>query len=211
MQLLGLESLAFRYLVAVDIEGYSQRDTARQARAQDTLERAMSRAASSAGLDRENWYRLPGGDGELAVLPEGSDGLALIADYPRALASGLNCGYREKRERRLRLRLAIHHGAVAPGCFGPVGRSLVEISRLVDSDAVRQQLRQRNDLDVALVVSSTVYHEVIQSGLRDLDPGGFRRVCTRAKGISYVGYLSENTLTRPGPAELSGARLAASV
>lgn len=192
MQSLGFESLAFRYLVAVDVEGYSRLDTARQARAQDALERALSRAAGSAGLVREHWSRIPGGDGELAVLPEDVDGLALVADFPSELAFSLADVNRDNQGPRLRLRLAIHHGAVAPGRFGPAGKALVAISRLVDSGAVRQQLRQRNDLDVALIVSATVYGEVIQSGLRDLDPADFRRTCVRAKGISYIGYLHDS-------------------
>lgn len=209
MQTLGSESLTFRYLVAVDMEGYSRRDTAQQARAQGALERALSRAAEHAGLGREHWYRLPGGDGELAILPEGADGLALVADYPRELASSLIGVNQGNRELRLRLRLAIHHGAVAPGCFGPVGKSLVEISRLVDSEAVRQQLRQRNDRDIALIVSDTVYGEVIQSRLRDLDPGDFRRTCVRAKGISYIGFLRDSALGMPEPEEIPSAHVAA--
>jgi hypothetical protein len=187
----GLGSLAFRFLVAVDVAGFSQRSAAEQARLQDDLESAMTEAAASVGLDRRRWYRQPRGDGELAVLPEGVDGLALVAEYPRKLASriadvnGPDCGS------RLRVRLAIHHGAVVPGRFGPVGMALVAISRLVDAELVRQQLRQRSDLDIALVVSATVFDEVIQSRLHDLNPEAFRRIIIRTKGISYVGYLCQ--------------------
>jgi hypothetical protein len=191
---LGIGTLAFRFLVAVDVAGFSQCHAAEQARVQDDLESAMTQAAASAGLHRERWYRQPRGDGELAVLPEGVDGLALVTDYPRELASRIadvnhaNCGT------RLRIRLAIHHGAVAPGRFGPVGTALVAISRLVDAELVRQQLRQRSDFDTVLVVSATVYDEVIQSRLHNLNPEGFRRVTIRAKGIPYVGYLYQEAL-----------------
>lgn len=41
----GLESLAFRFLVAVDVAGFSQRHAAEQARAQDDLEMAITQAA----------------------------------------------------------------------------------------------------------------------------------------------------------------------
>ena len=71
---LDLESLAFRFLVAVDVAGFSQRSVAEQARAQDDLEIAMTQAAASVGLERERWYRQPRGDGELAVLPQGVNG-----------------------------------------------------------------------------------------------------------------------------------------
>ena len=89
--------------------------------------------------------------------------------------------------------MAIHHGAVAPGCFGPVGAAPVVISRLVDGEVVRQQLRQRSDLDIALIVSATVYSEVIQSRMHDLNPDAFRRTIIRAKGIAYAGYLFQGT------------------
>ena len=191
----ALGSLAFRFLVAIDVEGFSQRYTAEQARAQENLGNAMVQAAASAGLDRERWYCQPRGDGELAVLPEGVSGLSLVADYPRMLAAAVAEVNRAGNGRpRLRVRLAIHHGAVAPGRFGPVGAAPVVISRLVDAETMRQHLRQRRDLDIALIVSATVYDEVIQSRLHDLNPETFHRTIIRAKGVSYIGYLYQAVL-----------------
>jgi hypothetical protein len=191
---LDLDGLAFRFIVTVDIEGFSKRYAAEQAKAQVDLELAMARATESAGLERERWYRQPSGDGELAVLPQGVDGLSLVANYPRELAFSIANVNRANRAPRLRVRLAIHHGAVAPGHFGPVGTALIVISRLVDAEVTRQQLRQRSDLDIALIVSATVYGEVIQSRLHNLDPDAFRRVIIRSKGIPYVGYLCQTNL-----------------
>lgn len=189
-------SLAFRFLVAIDVEGFSQRHAAGQARVQDDLHRAMTQAAANAGLDRERWYRQPRGDGELAVLPEGVNGLSLVADYPRELASSVATVNRAgKGGPPLRVRMAIHHGAVAPGRFGPVGTAPVLISRLLDGESVRQQLRQRSDLDIALIVSATVYDEVIQSRLCDLKPEAFRRTAIKTKGTTYVGYLYQDIIT----------------
>jgi hypothetical protein len=189
------EDLAFRFLVAIDVEGFSKLHTAQQATVQSHLERSMAHAAVKAGLDRERWYRQPRGDGELAVLPAGVNGLSLVADYPRKLASAVAAFNQAGRGGpRMRLRLAIHHGAVAPGWFGPVGGATVEISRLVDAETVRQHLRQHPEADVALIVSATVYKEVIQSRLRGLNPEHFRRMAMRAKGVSYVGYLYQDAL-----------------
>jgi class 3 adenylate cyclase len=130
--------LTFRFLIAIDVEGFSQRHMAEQRRVQDDLEQAMSQAAAGTGLDRERWYRQPGGDGELAVLPEDADGLALVADYPRKLASSIaRVNDPRKGGRRLRVRMCIHHGAVLPGPFGPVGAPIA-ISRLIDADPVRE-------------------------------------------------------------------------
>jgi class 3 adenylate cyclase len=184
--------LRFRFLVAIDVAGFSQRPAAEQARALDGLQWAMTGAAADAGLDRERWYRQSRGDGELALLPEGTDGLSLVADYPGKLASAIAEVNRERKiEPRLRVRMAIHHGAVVTGPFGPVGTAPVVISRLVDAESVRRLLSQRGDLDTALIVSDIVYKEVIQSRLHDLNPETFRRVIIKAKGITYAGYLNQ--------------------
>ena len=127
-----ISSLAFRFLVAIDIESFSQRSAAEQARIQDDLERAMSEAAASVGLDRKTWYRQPRGDGELAVLPADANGLSLVADYPRSLASVLaEINRSADSDSRLRVRMAIHHGTVYPGKFGPVGKGPITVSRLL--------------------------------------------------------------------------------
>ena len=192
--------LAFRFLVAIDIEGFSRRYVAEQATIQNDLENAMTKAAAGAGLDRGRWYRQPRGDGELAVLPQSDNGLSLVADYPRKLASAVaEVNLAGNTGSRLRVYLAIHHGAVTPGRFGPVGAAPVVISWLVDAEPARQQLRERSDLDIALIVSETVYEEIIQSRLHDLNPQAFRRTVIKTKGVSYVGYLYQGVFeTRDG-------------
>jgi len=191
----GPRAFPFRFLVAVDVEGFSKLHAAAQARIQDELESVMTQAAASAGLGRRRWYRQPRGDGELAVLPQGVSGLSLVADYPRNLAARISdLNHAADNGSRLRVRLAIHHGAVLAGRFGPVGTAPIVISRLVDAEPVRRQLRQRSDLDVALIVSSTVYEEVVQSQLHGLNPKMFDRIIVRAKGISYAGYLHQGIL-----------------
>jgi hypothetical protein len=194
-----VKRLEFRFLVAIDVEGFSQRGAAEQAQAQDDLERAVARAALEAGLGRQRWYRQPSGDGELAVLPGGTDGLSLVSDYPRRLAGTVAAVNRDRASGpRLRVRMAIHHGAVAPGRFGygPVGNAPTVISRLLDAEIVRQQLRQHSNLDIALVVSATVYDEVIQSRLHGLHPEAFHRTIVRAKGKSYIGYVYQSIISQ---------------
>ncbi len=188
------ENLEFRFLAAVDVEGFSRRSGVEQARAQYDLARAMTQAAGSVGLDRESWDRQPGGDGELAVLPEKVNGLTLVADYPRRLASAAaKVNLARPAEQRLRVRLAIHYGAMIVGPFGPAWRAPIVVSRLVDAEVLRQQLRRRDDLDVALIVSATVYEEIVQSRLHDLDPEVFRRTVIRVKGNSHTGYLYQGS------------------
>ena len=113
----GHTHLSLRFLLAVDVEGFSRRSTLEQMKVQHDLEYAMATAAAKADLDRRSWYRQPGGDGELAVLPQDGNGLSLVADFPRCLAGVLaEINRSELPGSRLRKRMAIHHGAVTPAC-----------------------------------------------------------------------------------------------
>jgi len=163
----------------------------------DKVQVAMSEAAVSTALDRKLWYRQPRGDGELAVLHADADGLSLVADYPRSLASALaEINRSPDRCSRLRVRVAIHHGTVYPGRFGPVGSGPITVSRLVDAPVLRKMLTQRPDLDIALVVSAAVYDEVVQTRFHELDPKMFHRTSITIKRIRYVGYLYFTDLMR---------------
>src|ERR1700760_4584311 len=73
--------LAFRFLVAVDAEGFSRCCAAEQAGIQADLGRALVNAATAVGMDRGQWDCQPRGDGELAELPLDTDGLSLVADF----------------------------------------------------------------------------------------------------------------------------------
>jgi hypothetical protein len=203
---------AFRFLVAVDVEGFSRRPAAQQAKAQNDLEYAMSMAARWANLDRPSWYRQPRGDGELAVLPPDANGLTLVADFPRCLVCALNEVNRSAVPgTRLRVRLAIHHGAIVPGGpFGPVGAAPVVVSRLVDAPVLRHVLRQNGGVDIALMVSATVYDEVISSEFHNLNPEMFCRTIFNVKGSKFVGYIAQRCLDTGTPAE-SGQKAAVAI
>jgi class 3 adenylate cyclase len=205
-----ISGLVFRFLTAIDIEDFSRRPAVDQAKLHDDLEYAMSEAAASTGLDRKVWYRELRGDGELAVLPADTNGLSLVADYPRRLASVFAEINRAADHRpRLRARMAIHHGTVYPSRFGPVSSGPTTVSRLVDAQVLRHVLRDQIDLDIALIVSAAVYNEIVQSRFGELDPAMFRRARTRIKGNSYIGYLYSANLcdsrSRPGRPAITAA------
>jgi hypothetical protein len=186
----GTPRLSYHFLTAVDIEGFSRLSTLEQMEIQTDLDHALESAASSTGFDRRRWDIQVNGDGELAVLPHDVDGPCLVADYPHALSDALAAVNRTRRkDRRLRVRLAIHHGTLAAGRFGVVGQAPIVVSRLLDSDALRRHLAVRSELDLVLIVSASLYEEVIQSRFRGLDPSAFERVSVVIKGVSYAGYI----------------------
>ena len=156
---------------------------------QDDLGSALDVAASRVGLDRESWQVQERGDGELAVLPPDTDGPRLIADYPRELADALG-EVNSERRRRLRIRMAMHHGTLVQGRFGPAGQGPVVVSRLLESDELRNCIAQRADLDLVLIVSASLYEDVIETRLCHLDPAQFTRTNALVKGRSYPAYIN---------------------
>lgn len=182
--------LTYRFLAAVDIEGFSRFNAREQVAAQGRLYRALELAARRSGLDRGLWQRESRGDSEPAILPGDIDGPRLVADYPRHLAAALREGNEESVDGlRLRVRLALHHGAVATGGFGAVGRAPIEVHRLIELEPLRQELHRRRDEDLALIVSVPLYREVVESGFGGLDPADFECVSGVVKGQMFRGYI----------------------
>jgi len=180
--------LAYRYLAAVDIEGFSSLHTSDQVRMQDDLGQVLDIAATRVGLDRALWQVEERGDGELAVLPADTDGPRLIADYPRELTDALS-EINSGRRIRLRIRVAMHHGTLVQGRFGPAGKGPIVVSRLLDSDELRQYLTQRTELDLVVIVSASLHDDVIETRLHNLDPAQFARTDVLVKGRSYPAYI----------------------
>jgi len=158
----------------------------------DDLGQILDIAATRVGLDRTLWQVQERGDGELAVLPPDTDGPRLIADYPRELADALGEVNSERRS-RLRIRMAMHHGTLVQGRFGPVGQGPIVVSRLLDSDELRKYLAQRAELDVVLIVSASLHSDVIETRLHHLDPAQFARADVLVKGRSYPAYIHTAT------------------
>ncbi|TYB49034.1 hypothetical protein [Actinomadura chibensis] len=186
--------LLFRPLLAVDIQDYSARTPAMQLRAQTCLRAAMSAAAEESGLVPQEWSQQLRGDGELDVLP-GDALVAVTGEYAPALERALARANREGgADDRLRVRLALHHGALVtgpPASFGPAGEAPVLVSRLLDSRPLRRYLTLHPERDVAFIVSVQIYRDVISSGLCALPPHHFRYVRTVIKGSPYQGYIHE--------------------
>ncbi|WP_109598147.1 hypothetical protein [Actinoplanes xinjiangensis] len=166
-----------RIVVAADMESYSKRNNVLQYRAQSAFRQIMDDAASVVGLRRVDWQIQQGGDGELAILPASASERAVagrLAPVADQLLREYNQGLAP--EARVRLRLAVHQGLVhLEGANGFPGDAVIDTCRLVDSPQVKRALRDFPDANVALVVSDSLYRDVIEH-YRDLRPDQFARV-----------------------------------
>ncbi len=183
------DRLIYRLVLAIDIEGFSRRNAEQQQRAQADLCSALDSAAARAGLDRGLWHRQDRGDGELAVLPEGIDIPRVVGDLVHGLESALGKLNRRRDHHSLRVRLALHHGTLTDGHLGPVGDAPIMASRLVDVEAGRRHLRTHPERDITVIVSGSLYHDVISTGFCPMDPADFEAFRVVIKDIPYDGYL----------------------
>jgi hypothetical protein len=170
-------SLIDRFVVGVDIQKYSSRSTRRQMSLQRELDRMLDAAAAAAGLDRKLWKRQPGGDGEVAELPDGIDLIAVVQRFVAELDLQLTDHNEDhEAETQIRLRVAMHIDVLTPGPFGAAGPALVTLNRLLDSSAVRAALAGSPQPSLALIISEPVYRKAVLSELGGLRARQFRAV-----------------------------------
>ncbi|MDG4531202.1 hypothetical protein [Streptomyces sp. AV19] len=194
-----------RLLLAVDAKGYGQADVLRQSRFQEAIPQLLGRAADAAGLDRERWQVQPGGDSELAVLPEGASEPALVDTFMRSLDAGLRAFNHDRvPEGRLRLRAAVHFGPVSPGPNGFVGPAPVVTGRILDSAVLRAALAENPDACLAVAVSSTVFDDVVREAYTTFRAEEFAEVEVENKefaGRAWIWVPGGDARAVPGPAE----------
>jgi hypothetical protein len=196
----------YRLVLAVDVEKYSTRDAREQLRAQRELKRILTAAAQNTGLDQREWYEQVSGDGELVVMPEDVDVSAVVGDFTCQLETILAEVNRDViGGTRLRLRVAMHHGTLTPGPFGPAGDAPIVVSRLLDARPLRRLLADQQDRDLALIVSQSLYQDVVRTGFCSLAPEEFQPVRVNAKGIQYHGFVRRPPQQRVVPTVLRPA------
>lgn len=189
--------LVYGLVVAVDIAGFSKLDILEQCASQVLLEDLLDEATAAVGLARGQWrYRQPRGDGELAVLPADTDVALVVADWTNHLASAL----RDLRQAPgsapgMRIRLAMHHGPLTAGRFGPVGDGPIVACRLLDARPTKAVLAADPACDLVLVVSEQLYFDVVAPRFRGLAADRFRSIRTTIKGRTYFGHVCAGSPT----------------
>lgn len=162
-------AVSSRLCVAVDAEGYGRRDLAGQLRVQSRLVQVLDEVGDNVGLDRSWWDRQEQGDGELALMPAGTDAVELAPGIVRSLADSLDeLNHDLVEQARLRLRLALHEGEVRRGASGYAGDAAVVVCRLRDSEELRAALRAAPGAPLAVGVTESLFADIAQGlGLGD--------------------------------------------
>ncbi|WP_344447254.1 hypothetical protein, partial [Kitasatospora nipponensis] len=179
-----------RLLLSADVKGYGQEDERSQFDIQRALVRILDEAAEAVGFDRTAWIRQGAGDGELAILPDGVSEAKVVDDYVAELQAVLERhNHRVRPEHWLRLRLAVHFGTAHPADNGYAGHGVVLVSRLVDSDPLRQALIAAPESCLAVILSEQVYTDTVLQRLTKLSPKEFRQVAVEKKERQVTAWL----------------------
>ncbi|MFC9087620.1 hypothetical protein [Nocardiopsis dassonvillei] len=162
-----------RVIVTCDAKGYGSSDELTQHQFQEAIPALLRDAAEHSGLDRGEWHVQSGGDGEMAVLPVTAGETRLLDRYVPEVAYALRRHNHNRTEAgRLRLRMVVHHGSAVSSPSGYSGNGIVTAARVVDSDALRDALRD-SGADLVVAVTAPVYQDVVAQGHTRLRPEDF--------------------------------------
>ncbi|WP_370415418.1 hypothetical protein [Streptomyces fradiae] len=109
--------------------------------------------------------------------------------------------------RRLRLRVGMNAGLVLDDGRGLVGRAVDLACRLCDSVPARQVMTEAPEVDLLIVVSDSLYRNVVIEGGRFVEPDRYRRAPVVAKETHEDAWFHVPGL--PEPPALAGAPRAA--
>lgn len=197
------EQQSFRFLLAVDAEGYTNHTVLERAQLVRTLHEITFAALRDAGIEYEPEGFLNRGDGFIIIFPEGFNRYVnLIDPFLRLVEGGLDEYNRQQAapRMRLRLRVAMNYGNVISAGDTPVG-AVDEISRLLDCGPLRRTLERAQDAHLAVLVSGFVYNNAVRPRFRRIDPDVFHRAEIDVKGKAIgplVAWLHLPEVPDPG-------------
>ncbi|MFK4244220.1 hypothetical protein ACI2KV_15180 [Micromonospora chokoriensis] len=179
-----------RLIMFVDMESYSRHDDAGQVNAQTNFRPLMRRAAEQCGLDRDGWEIQSSGDGELALFPLGTAEPRLIADLVPAMDRILRDHNRDAgAHAQVRMRVAFHQGLVTRTENGYAGSAVVTAARLVEAPALKEALASFPAAAVAMIVSSTIYRDVVSQSYSGIRKERYGRVSVHVKSFGDEAWI----------------------
>lgn len=188
----------------LDVAGWGARPAPLQGEAQRRLLRIAERVLARCGLrltgDKGGWSpdcavcETSGtGDGLNAMLPADADLTVILPAAIRALAAELAADNAGCVSDRMRMRMAVSIGLVEHGAVGFSGPLITELSRLVNSRRLHDELNNEPRADLAVAVAETAYSIVIKSGYPGIPEAQFRKAHVTEKEFSGTAWIWAST------------------
>ncbi|MEU0006511.1 hypothetical protein ABZ079_20110 [Streptomyces sp. NPDC006314] len=209
----------YRTILLFDIEQFGSRDDVEQAYLRRVLYDVVDATLVAATVDETTALRADRGDSVMELIDTQVSVPALVKTLLTETPSLLHSKNRLlASSARIRLRIVLSSGYVAVDELdGWVGSDLNHAVRLLDSEVLRDALKQR-DGDCVLCVSDGVYDGVVRHGPLGVRPDNFHRVTVDTKEGPTVAWLhgtppraGEPTAPCSPPVETAGAGTGAPV
>jgi hypothetical protein len=193
-------SRARRICMAVEIDQASSEE---RYAARPRLSELLVQAWTRADIPPERIDVVDRDGGILAALPPELDEEAAVPQLILSLCERVRAlNHHPGHRQRTRLRVALAQGVVQPTGKTLVGRGVDLASTLVSSSPVRSALGSLDSYQVAFIIASDIYREVLESGRPGLPPADFYRVHvsdqqrTRSDAWIYAPYRERSTASK---------------
>jgi class 3 adenylate cyclase len=182
--------MAHRVTFGVDIEGYSKRRDPEQVELQARLCWITKEALKAAGVKARQCERQNQGDGQLISLPQVIDMKSVLPALPLAMQAAIHrVNAVPSPAGQLRMRMSIAQGPVQTASTGYVGPGVIAASRMLDSQLLRDTLRDNTGADLVLMVTDDLYQQVYRQGYSGLAAPGFRDAQLENKAKNYAARV----------------------
>jgi hypothetical protein len=164
-------------VVVLDAVGFSRHGALVQLAWRRGIRETLDGAMSAAGVPTDAYRAEDRGDGFLVLVAGAVPKPTVVADVVRELADRLAEHNRTANaEGRIRLRVSVHQGDVVLDETGFAGDSVIVASRLIDSRPIREVFEEDTGVDLAVIVSDTIFRSTVVERFRGLDPAAFKHV-----------------------------------
>jgi serine/threonine protein kinase len=199
----------------LDVAGWGARPAPLQGEVQRRLLRVAERVLASCGLrmtgDKDS--RSPDyaicetsgtGDGLNVMLPADTDLTVILPVLVRTLAAELTADNVANVSDRMRMRMAVSIGLVSHGAVGFSGPLITELSRLVNSRKLHDELIAEPEADLTVALADAAHSMIIKSGYPGIPATQFRATEVTEKEFSGTAWIwiSTRQWTMPAYSEL---------
>jgi hypothetical protein len=140
------------------------------------------------------------GDGLNAMLPADTDLTVVLPVLIRALTAELTKDNAANASDRMRMRMAVSIGLVEHGAVGFSGPLITELSRLVNSRRLHDELNDEPEADLVVAVAGSAHSMIIKSGYPGIPATQFHKAQVMEKEFSGTAWIWISTRQWPEPA-----------
>jgi hypothetical protein len=175
-------------MFAVDIAAFGGRDPDIQLYLRSALYRIVQDSCAAAGISWVACHHEDRGDGILVVTPGAGETVVLdpLIAHLRTRIRTHNKAARPAAQ--IRLRMAVNAGYVTRDAHGVSGKAVIQLFRMLNASTLKALFADRGG-DFVLIVSSTLYQEVICNSPGPMDPDAFLAIDVDVKETHDRGWI----------------------